>query len=72
MTSEVIVPRRRGPHTGVMNLRRFVLIDTLALDVAGVIALLTGATTLGVVLLALAAVAFLTWMAMGRRSALVS
>ena len=72
MTSQVIVPRLRPPHTGVMNLRRFVLIDSLALDVAGVVALLTGATTLGVVLLALAAVTFLAWLAMGRRSALVS
>lgn len=72
MTSQVIVPRPRPPHTGVMNLRRFVLIDSLALDVAGVVALLTGATTLGVVLLALAAVTFLAWLAMGRRSALVS
>jgi hypothetical protein len=71
MTSQVIVPLRARPHTGAMNLRRFLLLDSFALDAAGVVALLAGATTLGIVLLVLAGVVFVTWLAAapGRRTA---
>ena len=72
MTSEVIVRRARPPHDHGMTFRRFLLIDSLALDVAGIAALVAGATTLGVVVLALAALTFLAWIGVGRRAALVS
>ena len=50
-----------------MNLRRFTLIDSVLLDVAGVAALVAGEVTLGVILLALAAVAFMAFVVLGRR-----
>ncbi len=50
-----------------MNLRRFALIDAVLLDVAGVAALVAGEVTLGVILLAIAAVAFMAFVALGRR-----
>jgi hypothetical protein len=50
-----------------MNLRRFTLIDSVLLDVAGVAALVAGVVTLGVILLVLAAAAFLVYVALGRR-----
>ncbi|MEW6475094.1 MAG: hypothetical protein AB1679_22805 [Actinomycetota bacterium] len=43
-----------------MNLHTFLLIDSVLLDVAGVVALLEGEAGLGVALLLLAAVAFIT------------
>jgi hypothetical protein len=52
-----------------MNLRRFTLIDSVLLDVAGVAALVAGEVTLGVILLALAAVAFTAFVFLGRRDA---
>lgn len=51
-----------------MNLHTFLLIDSVLLDVAGVVALLEGETPLGVGLLALAAIAFVVGLA--RRRAL--
>ena len=50
-----------------MTLRRFLLIDSFALDAAGLVALLAGATTLGIALLAIAAVTFVASVALGRR-----
>ena len=50
-----------------MNIRRFALIDSVLLDVAGVAALLAGEVTLGVILLAIAAVAFAAFVVLGRR-----
>ena len=70
MTSQVMVPCRVRPHTAVMTLRRFLLIDSLALDAAGLVALLAGATTLGIALLTIAAVTFVASVALGRRTPL--
>jgi hypothetical protein len=50
-----------------MNLRRFALIDSVLLDVAGVAALVAGEVTLAVVLFAIAAAALLAFLALGRR-----
>jgi hypothetical protein len=50
-----------------MNLRRFALIDSVLLDVAGVAALIAGEVTLGVLLLGLAAAAFAAFVVLGRR-----
>ena len=50
-----------------MNLRRFTLIDSVLLDIAGVAALVAGEVTLGVILLALAAAAFVAFVALGRK-----
>ena len=50
-----------------MNLRRFALIDSVLLDVAGVAALVAGEVTFGVILLAIAAVAFAAFLVLGRR-----
>lgn len=49
-----------------MNLSTFLLIDSVLLDVAGVVALLEGETPLGVGLLVLAAVAFVSGLARRR------
>ena len=49
-----------------MNLHTFLITDSVLLDVAGVAALLEGETELGVGLLLLAAVAFLTGLARRR------
>jgi len=49
-----------------MNLHTFLLIDSVLLDVAGVAALLEGEAELGVGLLLLAAVAFITGLARRR------
>jgi hypothetical protein len=49
-----------------MNLHTFLLIDSVLLDVAGAVALLEGETELGLGLLLLAAVAFITGLARRR------
>jgi hypothetical protein len=72
MTSEVIVGRAAVPQDRAMTLRRFLLIDSLVLDGAGIAALVAGSTVLGVVLLAAAAVAFMVWLGLGRRTVLTS
>ncbi len=43
-----------------MTLHRFLIIDSVLLDIAGVTALLEGETELGLALVAAAAIAFLT------------
>lgn len=50
-----------------MNLRTFLLIDSLALDVAGVVLLVAGQIALGIVVLVVAALAFGGFLALGRR-----
>ena len=50
-----------------MTIRRFLFIDSLVLDVAGIAALIAGEVTLGVILLAAAAVVFVAFLALGRR-----
>lgn len=55
-----------------MNLRTFLLIDTVALDAAGVVALVLGETAIGVVLLALAGVTFLAFVARHRGTRLAA
>jgi hypothetical protein len=50
-----------------MNLRRFALIDSVLLDVAGVVALVAGEVTFGLILLAVAAAAFAMFVMLGRR-----
>ena len=49
-----------------MNLHTFLLIDSVLLDVAGVVALFEGETELGMGLLVLAAIAFITGLARRR------
>ena len=49
-----------------MNLHNFLLIDSVMLDVAGVVALFEGETELGVGLLVLAAIAFIAALARRR------
>ena len=49
-----------------MNLHTFLLIDSVLLDVAGVVALFEGETQLGVGLLVLAAIAFISGLARRR------
>ena len=51
-----------------MNLHTFLLIDSVLLDVAGVVALFEGEAELGVGLLLLAAVAFITGLARRRQA----
>ncbi len=50
-----------------MNLHTFLIIDSVLLDVAGVVALLEGETGLGAGLLVLAAVAFIAGLARRRQ-----
>ena len=50
-----------------MNLHRFLIIDSVLLDIAGVVALLQGATELGLVLVAAAAIVFLAGLARRRQ-----
>ena len=50
-----------------MNLRRFALIDSVLFDIAGVVALVAGEITFGVILLAVAAAAFAVFVALGRK-----
>ena len=50
-----------------MNLRRFALIDSVLLDAAGVAALVAGEVTLAVILFAVAAAAFVLFLALGRK-----
>jgi hypothetical protein len=50
-----------------MNLHTFLIIDSVLLDVAGVAALIAGESALGLALLAVAAVAFLTGLARRRQ-----
>lgn len=52
----------------VMNLHTFLLIDSVLLDVAGVAALFEGEAELGVGLVLLAAVAFITGLARRRQA----
>jgi hypothetical protein len=49
-----------------MNLHTFLIIDSVLLDVAGVVALFEGETGLGVGLLLLAAIAFISGLARRR------
>jgi len=51
-----------------MNLHTFLIIDSVLLDVAGVVALLEGEAELGVGLLLLAAIAFLGGLARRRHT----
>ena len=51
-----------------MNLRRFALIDSVLFDAAGLAALIAGEVTLAVVLFAVAAVAFVAFIALGRKN----
>lgn len=67
MTSEVIVWRRRAAHTAAMTLRTFLLIDSVFFDIAGIAALVGGATVLGIALLVVAAAVFAVFLAIGRR-----
>ena len=50
-----------------MTIRRFLLIDSLVFDATGIAALVAGEITLGVILLAAAAVVFGAFLALGRR-----
>ena len=50
-----------------MNLRRFALIDSVLLDIAGVIAIVAGEVTFGVILLAVAAAAFAVFVVLDRK-----
>lgn len=50
-----------------MNLRRFALIDSVLFDVAGVAALVAGEVTLALIFFAIAAAAFIAFVALGRR-----
>ena len=50
----------------LMNLHTFLLIDSVLLDVAGVVALFEGEAGLGVGLLVLAAISFITGLARRR------
>jgi hypothetical protein len=51
-----------------MNLHTFLIIDSVLLDVAGVVALLAGEAELGVGLLLVAAIAFVTGLARRRHA----
>ena len=51
-----------------MNLHTFLIIDSVLLDVAGVVALLEGESELGVGLLLLAAIAFVSGLARRRHA----
>jgi hypothetical protein len=50
-----------------MNLHTFLIIDSVLLDVAGVVALLEGETALGVALFVVAALAFIVALARRRQ-----
>ena len=50
-----------------MNLHTFLLIDSALLDIAGVVALLEGETTLGIALFVVAALAFVGALARRRQ-----
>ncbi len=66
ITRQVIDSPLTVVHDAVMNLHRFLLIDSVLLDIAGMVALVEGETELGLVLLAAAAMAFLTGFARRR------
>lgn len=65
ITHQVIDQRPALVHDAAINLHRFLIIDSVLLDIAGVAALLQGATELGLVLVTAAAVVFLA--GLGRR-----
>ena len=67
ITSHVIDSPPDLPHTAVMNLHTFLLIDSVLLDVAGVVALLEGEIALGVALFVVAALAFIGSLARRRQ-----
>lgn len=50
-----------------MTLRTFLLIDSVFFDIAGIAALVGGATVLGIALLVVAAAVFAVFLAIGRR-----
>jgi hypothetical protein len=60
MTWDVIDLGRGLPHDAGMNLTTFLIADSVLLDIAGVAALVEGETELGLALLAVAVVAFVT------------
>ncbi len=67
ITRQVIDSPLTVVHDAVMNLHRFLLVDSVLLDIAGVVALVEGETELGLVLLVAAAMAFLTGLARRRQ-----
>jgi hypothetical protein len=66
-TSDVIDSPPHLPQTAVMNLHTFLIVDSVLLDVAGVVALLEGETALGVTLFVVAALAFIGALARRRQ-----
>lgn len=52
---------------GAMNLRTFLLVDSLLLDIAAIAAVIAGEGALGGALFAAAAVVFIVWLALGAR-----
>ena len=67
ITRQVIDSPLTGIHDAVMNLHRFLLIDSVLLDIAGAVALVQGETELGLVLLVAAAMAFVAGLARRRQ-----
>ena len=60
MTWDVIDLRRGMAHDAAMNLTTFLIADSVLLDIAGVVALVEGEAELGLALLAVAVIAFVT------------
>jgi len=60
MTWDVIDTGRPLPHDAAMNLKTFLIADSVLLDIAGAVALLEGATELGLALLVVAVLTFVT------------
>ena len=64
---EVIDQQPAVVHDAAMNLHRFLIIDSVLLDMAGVAALVAGETGLGLALIVAGAIAFLTGRARRRQ-----
>jgi hypothetical protein len=58
MTREVIDQRPPFPHDAAMNLKTFLIVDSVLLDIAGAVALAEGATALALAVLAVAVITF--------------
>ena len=56
------------PHNRPMNLRTFLLIDSVLLDIAAVVALIAGAAPIAIALFAIAAVTFIAFTVTGSKA----
>ena len=67
ITRQVIDQQPAVVHDAAMNLHRFLIVDSVLLDMAGVAALVAGETGLGLALIVAGAIAFLTGRARRRQ-----